>query len=98
MHVLVAHYQTSADASDRVAKGLIDMRALSRQEPGCVAYDVHRSLDDSSRFMLYEIYLDEAAYDAHRGSPHFRRIVEGMIVPLLVSRERAFYRPLDGDQ
>ena len=41
---------------------------------------------------LYEQYIDEAAFDAHRKTPHFQEIVEGIIVPLLDKRERELYR------
>ena len=36
--------------------------------------------------MLYEQYEDEAAFAAHRVSPHFRRYIEGQVVPLLAER------------
>ena len=29
--------------------------------------------DDASRLRFFEIYADEAAYDAHLESPHFRK-------------------------
>ena len=38
-------------------------------------------------FVLYEQYVDEAAFEAHRQSPHFREYIEGGVVPLLAERE-----------
>ena len=40
-------------------------------EPGCRRFDVTVAEDDPHRVMLYEIYDDEAAYQAHRTMPHY---------------------------
>jgi quinol monooxygenase YgiN len=37
-------------------------------------------------FVLYERYLDEESFEAHRQTAHFREYVEGDIVPLLAER------------
>jgi autoinducer 2-degrading protein len=48
--------------------------ATLNDEPGCLRFDVHRSIEDEHRFVLYEIYRDEAAfYDEHRSSVHYRK-------------------------
>lgn len=50
----------------------VNARASLRDEPGCLRLDVHRSLDDPCRFVLHEIYRDEAAFtDEHRAAPHY---------------------------
>lgn len=36
-----------------------------RQEPGNVAFIVHRRADDPAAFFVYEEYADEAAFEAH---------------------------------
>jgi quinol monooxygenase YgiN len=63
----------TADASQSVAK-----------EPGCHQFDV--TVDRSAnRVVLYEVYDDEAAFDAHLQTPHLKTFRDG-IEPLLVSR------------
>jgi autoinducer 2-degrading protein len=42
-------------------------------EPGCLRFDVMRATGDLDRFVLYELYVDEAAFEAHRATPHFAR-------------------------
>jgi (4S)-4-hydroxy-5-phosphonooxypentane-2,3-dione isomerase len=44
----------------------------SIREPGCLRFDVLQLPDDSSRFLLYEAYRDEAARNAHRDTPHYQ--------------------------
>jgi quinol monooxygenase YgiN len=79
-------------ASIRAAKGKGDaLRALlteqcgvvRKSEPGCLAYRLHRAADDPDLFLFYETYVDHAALDAHRKSPHLatfrkRREAEGL--------------------
>ncbi|MDP6426881.1 MAG: putative quinol monooxygenase [Rhodospirillales bacterium] len=35
------------------------------REPGCIAFEVSVDKDDPRRFLFYEVYLDEAAFDKH---------------------------------
>ncbi len=42
-------------------------------EPGCKRFDVLLPLDGENRVLLYEIYDDEQAFDAHRQTPHYAR-------------------------
>ena len=42
-----------------------------RDEPGCLRFDVCAVGSDENRFVLYELYTDAAAFEAHKASPHF---------------------------
>ncbi|WP_226658842.1 putative quinol monooxygenase [Pseudalkalibacillus hwajinpoensis] len=44
----------------------------SQQENGCVAYTLHRSLEDDSVFVFYEMWEDKDALEAHITSPHYQ--------------------------
>lgn len=44
-------------------------RCLER-EPGCVQFDVMRPAGGGDKIMLYEVYADQAAIEAHRKSDH----------------------------
>ena len=54
-------------------RGLVDAnaRASVRQEPGCRRFDVFVPQGGGDRVMLYEIYDDQAAFDAHCATAHF---------------------------
>lgn len=92
MIVLVAMYHCRPGTGDEVEAHLRRMAPLVRQrEPGCALYHACRARDDPDLFLLYEHYVDEAALQAHRETPHFKEIIEGAIVPLLEQRERALY-------
>ena len=51
------------------------IRALvepTRQEAGCINYDLHRSSDDGSLFMLYENWVSKKVLDEHLNMPYLR--------------------------
>jgi len=43
-----------------------------RAEPGNLAWDVWRDQADPAKFVLDEMYSNEAAVTAHRNTPHYR--------------------------
>ena len=53
-----------------IAESLENARA-TRGEPGNVRFDVLRSVEDPTRFVLYEAYVDEAAARAHKETAHY---------------------------
>jgi len=52
---------------------LIDENAAAsvQDEPGCRRFDVLANRKDQDRILLYEIYDNRAAFDAHLKTPHF---------------------------
>jgi quinol monooxygenase YgiN len=88
---VIAQYQTSPGKGDNVAEVLALHVARTRAEPGCIHFVVHRSRDDPDQFVLYEQYLDGAAFEAHRQSAHFRDYVEHGVAPLLAARSWHLY-------
>ena len=59
----------------------------ARKEPGCRQFEVLVDPADRTKVMLFEIYDDEKAFQAHQQTPHFKKYV-AEAVPLLESRER----------
>lgn len=52
-------------------------RTSVKEEPGCLGFDVLRPEGEPDKVMLIETYRDEAAYKAHRVTPHFLAFVKG---------------------
>jgi len=59
---------------------------LSRQEPGCVRFEVYQSKNDPARFMLNEHWESQAAIDAHRTALAYTTVYQPKVLPL-VNRE-----------
>jgi quinol monooxygenase YgiN len=87
-YVIIATWRAKPGSEDIVAATLHELTAASRLEPGCRFYQAQESLDTPGVFVVYEIYDDQAAAEAHTASDHFRRLVLEDAVPLLESRER----------
>ena len=51
----------------------VEMDESVRVEPGVLSLYAVAEKDSPSRLRFFEIYADEAAYNAHLQSPHFRR-------------------------
>ena len=54
------------EEGDRVAALLPEHIRLTRSEPGCLRFDVVRSMADPVRFAVYETFTDRQAFDAHQ--------------------------------
>ena len=94
---LIARYYVQPGKSEVVEAALARMgEAVTADEPACLLYNANVSTDDPNLYCLYEVYEDEAALVAHRDTPHFKEIIEGIIVPVLDKREREVYRRVLG--
>lgn len=65
--------------------------AASRKEPGCRQFDVLVNPEDRTQAMLYEVYQDDKAFEAHQQTAHFKKYL-AEAVPLLASRERHVWK------
>jgi len=74
-------------------KVLANAAAARSSEPGCRHFDVIVDPQDPTRMMLYEIYDDEQAFQAHQQTPHFKRYL-AEAVPLLEHRQRHVWKRL----
>tara|TARA_Y100000758_G_scaffold190130_1_gene135441 strand:- start:528 stop:866 length:339 start_codon:yes stop_codon:yes gene_type:complete len=50
-----------------------DSQGSVRDEPGCFRFDILKNSEEPNLFHLYEVYEDEAALDAHRNAPHYKK-------------------------
>src|SRR5438105_752055 len=69
---------------------LLAHRARSlKDEPGTLQFEVMRPRDDDRKVMLYELYIDDAAFDAHvKGSSIARMREESAGMTATVSGTR----------
>ena len=64
-------------------------------EPGCRQFDVGQDPVNPARFMVYEVYDDEAAIAAHQAMPHYKE-TGAKLKDLVASRTLAIYALLPG--
>ena len=96
MGYVVSAIWTAQEGNEKeVAAALAELAPISRQEPANQYYQAYQDPAEPLVFRLFEIYADEAGYQAHIDSAHFQRLAFGTAIPLLADRERAFYQTLD---
>jgi quinol monooxygenase YgiN len=90
MFVLVVNIRIKPENVETFMSRLAENARNARKEPGCKQFDVLVDPKDKTKVMLYEIYNDESAFEAHQQTAHFKKYVADA-VPLLASRERQVF-------
>ncbi|HVJ38148.1 MAG TPA: antibiotic biosynthesis monooxygenase family protein [Stenotrophomonas sp.] len=85
--VVIARWTMAAASLAEVLALLPDLQRQTLLEPGCLGYEILQSAEAPNTLVLIERYRDAQAIAAHRESAHYRAIVAGRIVPLLVERQ-----------
>lgn len=71
MHITLVHVHVKPEHVDAFIDLVRTNHHGSIREPGCLRFDVARSVDDPNRFVLWEWYVDEDAAKAHKETPHY---------------------------
>ena len=72
MYSLVVQMEVRPGSREEFLAGMTaNAEAAVRDEPGCLRFDVCSVDDDPTRFVLYELYADAAAFADHKVAPHF---------------------------
>lgn len=70
---LVVTVEIKEDRIDEFLK-VIEADAIgsrTKENGGCLRFDVLRSKESATKFIFYEMYVDEAAVVFHKATPHF---------------------------
>jgi quinol monooxygenase YgiN len=94
---VVATLKVKPGQEDTLIAGMRKMIAhVKANEPGTVTYLLHRSAADPTKFLVYEVYADQAAFATHGASEpmqEFFRLAGG----ILDGRpDIAMYEEIDG--
>jgi autoinducer 2-degrading protein len=66
-------------------------------EPGALRFDFLQQVDEPTKFMLYEVYRSEEAFQVHQQTDHFKRWVERGVPLLVGERVRVKYQNVEPD-
>lgn len=97
MFAITVTYVIQAGHEEEAAEHFRACMHASRKERGNVLYHVFRSQEEPCRFILFEEYTDEHAFDEHRSSPHFDLHIKNGIMRIMESRSADRCTPLDQD-
>lgn len=65
MFLLLVELNAKPSAGAEVESVLAELAAVARAEAGNVIYAVHRQQENPQAYVLYELYRDRAAWEAH---------------------------------
>ena len=71
---VVATFQARSGKEAELRAALIGLLAPTRNETGCLNYDVHQSVDDPAKFLFHENWTSKAHLDAHLQSAHVKAL------------------------
>lgn len=77
-HIIINAFLTPEKGEEEhVLAALKKVQAASRQEAGCLTYDLHKSVDDDT-FVLYEKWASQEALESHVNSAHYQEYRESI--------------------
>ena len=72
---VVATFQAKPGKEAELKKALIGLVAPTRQEAGCINYDLHQLPEDPTKFLFHENWTSKAHLDTHLQSPHLKALL-----------------------
>lgn len=89
--VLQVNIRIKPENVDAFMAKVIENGKAARSEPGCRTFEVLLDPEDRTKIMLFEVYDDQKAFEAHQAGAAFKKYL-AEAVPLLASRERHFWK------
>ena len=72
-----------AENVSQVAGLLTEAGRLSRDEPGCLGFEVCHSRDDAQVFLLIERWESRESWEVHKTAKAFTEIYQPQVLPLV---------------
>jgi len=85
--ILAVDLRIKPENVEKFMAGLLANAKEARKEPGCRQFEALIDTSDPTKVMLFEVYDDEKAFEAHQQTPHFKKYM-AEAVPLLADRQR----------
>ena len=76
MCTVIACFYAKPEKAAELEKILLNFVAQTRQEPGCVNYDLHKFNDDPNVFVFYENWRTSEDWDVHNQRPFLKSFLE----------------------
>ena len=75
---VVAKHFMKVDRIHEFLKRANELVEASLKEEGCISYGLYQDVNDSEVVTMIEEWKDRAAFDSHKASEHFKRIVPSL--------------------
>ncbi|BBL89427.1 antibiotic biosynthesis monooxygenase [Vibrio rotiferianus] len=91
---LTAAFYAKTDSISQLKQALEGMLEPTRNEPGCLRYQLFQDKNDPSQFLFQEQFADQAAFDQHCKTEHFQTLLASLDGLLLSEPKLTFYEEL----
>ena len=68
----MARIKASPGKENEVRDQLLSLIGPSRQDKGCLNYDLHQAAEDPALFLFHENWISKGHLDAHLQTPHVK--------------------------
>jgi len=92
MYIVVVHSQIQPEQVERFTEITIQNVEATRNEDGCVRFDVIQQVDDPTRFTFIEIFKSKDAGAKHLDTDHFKKWLEEAVPLMIEPRTRVIYQ------
>jgi quinol monooxygenase YgiN len=72
---VIATFHASPGQEQALREALVALVAPTRQEEGCLNYDLHVYQDEPGKFLFHENWISRAHLDAHLASTHIQALL-----------------------
>jgi autoinducer 2-degrading protein len=89
--IVQVYVHVNPDAVEAFRVATLDNARHSVKEPGVARFDVIRSVEDETRFVLVEVYRSPEAQAAHKETAHYQRWRDAVAALMAEPRTSARY-------
>jgi len=89
---VIATLKAKPGQEEALRRELLALIPITRQEQGCINYDLHQSNEDPAVFVFHENWSSQAALQAHSVNTHLAAFQEKADVLLAAPPELACYQ------
>ena len=97
MLIVQVHVHVKPEFIEAFREATSENARNSVQEPGIARFDFMQQADDPSRFVLCEVYRDQAATAAHKETAHYHAWLAAVDDMFAEPRTRALYHNVSPD-
>jgi quinol monooxygenase YgiN len=72
---VVVQIKAKPGKESQVRQGLLSLVAPSREDAGCLNYDLHQALDNPALFLFHENWTSQAHLDRHSQKPELQAVL-----------------------
>ena len=76
MKATIVYIDVKPECIEKFSEACVYNHDNSRKEPENIRFDVLQSKDDPTKFMLYEVFEDDAAITFHKTTEHYKKWAE----------------------